>query len=606
MLITTIDAGLLKKCFIAGAKNLDANKDYINELNVFPVPDGDTGTNMTMTVMTAARALDELEDPDMKQLVKAMSSGSLRGARGNSGVIMSQLIRGFCKAVGDNEVINAELADAAFTRAVETAYKAVMKPKEGTILTVARGMSDKVTEIFTDSEDLSSLLHDTVDCGREVLDKTPELLPVLKEAGVVDSGGQGLIVFMEGALAVLEGREVDLSLDSDRASAASSGDDLEARAGAAAALGHISTDDIKFGYCTEFIVNLEQPLSDEEIDSFKAFLESIGDSIVCVADDEMVKVHVHTNHPGQAFEKGLEIGASLSRMKVDNMREEHNEKLIKNATRVAAMNKLNEASVLTSEELEKAEAAADRAGNADGGRNAEGKGLEEEPMPDANTPLKPVGFITVCSGKGLKRIFEDLGADYVIQGGQTMNPSTEDMLKAVERAHAEHVFILPNNKNIILAAEQAAHINEDVHIHVVPTKTIPQGITALINYREDLSPEDNLQVMSESLSTVRSGEVTYAVRNTQVDGREIHEGDIMGIGDRGILAVGEVLNTTTLDMLEEMVDDYTSIVTVYAGEGIDDEAAGMLCDRIRERYPDVDVEMERGDQPVYYYIVSAE
>jgi DAK2 domain fusion protein YloV len=606
LLITTIDAGLLKKCFIAGAKNLDANKDYINELNVFPVPDGDTGTNMTMTVMTAARALDELEDPDMKQLVKAMSSGSLRGARGNSGVIMSQLIRGFCKAVGDNEVINAELADAAFTRAVETAYKAVMKPKEGTILTVARGMSDKVTEIFTDSEDLSSLLHDTVDCGREVLDKTPELLPVLKEAGVVDSGGQGLIVFMEGALAVLEGREVDLSLDSDRASAASSGDDLEARAGAAAALGHISTDDIKFGYCTEFIVNLEQPLSDEEIDSFKAFLESIGDSIVCVADDEMVKVHVHTNHPGQAFEKGLEIGASLSRMKVDNMREEHNEKLIKNATRVAAMNKLNEASVLTSEELEKAEAAADRAGNADGGRNAEGKGLEEEPMPDANTPLKPVGFITVCSGKGLKRIFEDLGADYVIQGGQTMNPSTEDMLKAVERAHAEHVFILPNNKNIILAAEQAAHINEDVHIHVVPTKTIPQGITALINYREDLSPEDNLQVMSESLSTVRSGEVTYAVRNTQVDGREIHEGDIMGIGDRGILAVGEVLNTTTLDMLEEMVDDYTSIVTVYAGEGIDDEAAGMLCDRIRERYPDVDVEMERGDQPVYYYIVSAE
>ena len=603
MVIRTMDASLLKKCFIAGANNLDANKEYINELNVFPVPDGDTGTNMSMTIMTAARAIEELEDPSMKDLVKAMSSGSLRGARGNSGVIMSQLIRGFCKAVGEEEVLDTALTAAAFKRAVETAYKAVMKPKEGTILTVARGISDKTQEVAENAEDMTALMSEVLAHGKEVLAYTPELLPVLKEAGVVDSGGQGLVVFLEGVLAVLEGREIATSLAGGGAQPAA---EHHASVNEAAILGQLSTDDIKFGYCTEFIVNLEQPLSDEEIDSFKAFLESIGDSIVCVADDEMVKVHVHTNHPGQAFEKGLEIGASLSRMKVDNMREEHNEKLIKNATRVAAMNKLNEASVLTSEELEKAEAAADRAGNADGGRNAEGNGLEEEPMPDANTPLKPVGFITVCSGKGLKRIFEDLGADYVIQGGQTMNPSTEDMLKAVERAHAEHVFILPNNKNIILAAEQAAHINEDVHIHVVPTKTIPQGITALINYREDLSPEDNLQVMSESLSTVRSGEVTYAVRNTQVDGREIHEGDIMGIGDRGILAVGEVLNTTTLDMLEEMVDDYTSIVTVYAGEGIDDEAAGMLCDRIREKYPDVDVEMERGDQPVYYYIVSAE
>ncbi|MBQ9420356.1 MAG: DAK2 domain-containing protein [Lachnospiraceae bacterium] len=570
MLITTIDAGLLKKCFIAGTKNLDANKDYINELNVFPVPDGDTGTNMTMTVMTAARALDELEDPDMQQLVKAMSSGSLRGARGNSGVIMSQLIRGFCKAVGDNEVIDAALADAAFTRAVETAYKAVMKPKEGTILTVARGMSDKVTEIFSDAEDLSSLLHDTVQYGKEVLDRTPEMLPVLKEAGVVDSGGQGLICFMEGALAVLEGKEVDLSLDSGSSSSASVGD-LEERAGAAAARGHISTDDIKFGYCTEFIVNLASPLSDDQLHAFKGFLESIGDSIVCVADDEMVKVHVHTNHPGQAFEKGLEMG-SLSRMKVDNMREEHEEKLIKNASKIAAMNKLKEAA----EEAKK------------------------------NEPKKPVGFVTVASGSGLAHIFEELGAGYVIRGGQTMNPSTDDMLKAIEAVNAEEVFILPNNKNIILAAEQAAKIVEDVHVYVVPTKTIPQGITALINYREGASAEENMQAMTESLASVKSGEVTYAVRNTQVDGREIREGDIMGIGDRGILAVGEVLNDTTMNMLAEMTDEDTSIITVYAGEGIDDEAAGMLCDRIRETYPDVDVEYERGEQPVYYYIISAE
>ena len=566
---TSIDAGLLKKCFIAGAKNLDANKDYINELNVFPVPDGDTGTNMSMTIMSAARAIDELDEPDMRSLVKAMSSGSLRGARGNSGVIMSQLIRGFCKAVDDSEVIDAELAKAAFNRAVETAYKAVMKPKEGTILTVARGMSEKAEELAGTAEDLTALMDDIVTYGREVLAKTPELLPVLKEAGVVDSGGQGLIAFMEGALSVLEGREVDLTLGEGRP--VSSSGELAAAAEAAGARGHISTDDIKFGYCTEFIVNLPAPLTDEQILEFKGFLESIGDSIVCVADDEMVKVHVHTNHPGQAFEKGLEMG-SLSRMKVDNMREEHEEKLIKNASRIAAMEKLKKA--------------------------------EEEAKKDE--PLKPVGFVTVCSGSGLKKIFEELGAGYVIQGGQTMNPSTDDMLKAIEAVHAEEVFILPNNKNIILAAEQAAKICTDAKIHVIPTKTIPQGITALINYREGASSEENVQAMSESLSTVRSGEVTYAVRNTQVDGREIREGDIMGIGDRGILAVGEVLNDTTMDMLKEMVDEFTSIITVYSGEGIDDEAAGMLCDRIRETYPDVDVEYERGEQPVYYYIISAE
>ena len=573
MHITLIDAGLLKKCFIAGAKNLDANKEYINELNVFPVPDGDTGTNMSMTIMSAARAIDELEDPDMRSLVKAMSSGSLRGARGNSGVIMSQLIRGFCKAVDDNETIDAALAQAAFTRAVETAYKAVMKPKEGTILTVARGMSEKVNELAPEAEDLTALLGDTVSCGREVLAYTPELLPVLKEAGVVDSGGQGLIVFMEGVLAVLEGREVDLSLSSPAYAhpGAADLDSLAARADAAMGRGKISTDDIKFGYCTEFIVNLPEPLPDEKVLQFKAYLESIGDSIVCVADDEMIKIHVHTNHPGQAFEKGLELG-SLSRMKVDNMREEHEEKLIRNASKIAAMEKLK-----TSEEEAKKKA-----------------------------PKKPVGFVTVCSGSGLKKIFEELGADYVIQGGQTMNPSTDDMLNAIEAVHAEDVFILPNNKNIILAAEQAAKICTDCRIHVIPTKTIPQGITALINYRDGAPAEENVQAMSESLSTVRSGEVTYAVRNTQVDGREIREGDIMGIGDRGILAVGEVLNDTTMEMLKEMVDEYTSIITVYSGEGIDDEAAGMLCDRIREAWPDTDVEYERGEQPVYYYIISAE
>ncbi len=565
----SIDAGMLKKCFIAGANQLESNKEYINELNVFPVPDGDTGTNMSMTIMTAAKAVSEAPDGDMKALAKAMSSGSLRGARGNSGVIISQLIRGFCKTIEDHDTIDAALGAAAFRRGAETAYKAVMKPKEGTILTVAKGMADKISELAEEDGDgdLCELFRNVVAYGDEVLQKTPEMLPVLKEAGVVDSGGQGLVVFLRGALAVLEGKEVSTVLEGAKpAPAAGSG---------AGPRGPISTDDIKFGYCTEFIVNLKEPLAPEKINEFKAFLESIGDSIVCVADDEMVKVHVHTNHPGTAFEKGLEIGASLSRMKVDNMREEHEERLIENASRIAAMEKLKE----QDEEAGKAE--------------------EEKPR-------KPVAFISVCSGEGLKNIFEGLGADYVIGGGQTMNPSTDDILQAVDAVHADTVFVLPNNKNIILAAEQAAKINQDVRILVVPTKTIPQGVTALINYTEGLSSEENLQAMSESLSEVKSGELTYAVRNTMIDGTEIKEGNIMGIGDRGILAVGEVLNDTALEMVDKMVDEYTSIVTVYAGDGIDNDAAEMLCSKIREKYPDVDVDCERGDQPVYYYIISVD
>ena len=567
---TSIDAGVLKKCFIAGANQLESNKEYINELNVFPVPDGDTGTNMSMTIMTAAKAVSEAPEGDMKALAKAMSSGSLRGARGNSGVIISQLIRGFCKTIEEHDSIDAQLAAAAFRRGAETAYKAVMKPKEGTILTVAKGMADKITEVAEEGGDLAEIFRTVVAYGDEVLQKTPEMLPVLKEAGVVDSGGQGLIVFLKGALAVLEGKEVSTELAGAKPAGAG------ASAGAAGSRGHISTDDIKFGYCTEFIVNLNEPLPQEKLNEFKAFLESIGDSIVCVADDDMVKVHVHTNHPGTAFEKGLEIGASLSRMKVDNMREEHEERLIENASKIAAMEKLKEQD----------------------GAGEEAKAEEQ--------PRKPVAFISVCSGAGLNEIFKGLGADYIIGGGQTMNPSTDDILQAVDAVHADTVFVLPNNKNIILAAEQAAKINRDVEILVVPTKTIPQGVTALINYTEGLSNEENLQAMSESLSEVKSGELTYAVRNTMIDGTEIKEGNIMGIGDRGILAVGEVLNDTALEMVDKMVDEYTSIVTVYAGEGIDDPSAEMLCDSIREKYPDIDVDCERGDQPVYYYIISVD
>lgn len=566
-----MDAGLLKKCFIAGAKNLEANKEYINELNVFPVPDGDTGTNMTMTIMSAAKAVSELAEPDMESVCKAISSGSLRGARGNSGVILSQLLRGFCKVMKEHEQADAAVLCEAFGRASETAYKAVMKPKEGTILTVAKGMSDKMAELLPEAGDLTELLRAVIAYGDEVLAKTPEMLPVLKEAGVVDSGGQGLMTAMKGALSVLLGTATDFELSGTSAPAASPAEASSVPSGK-----KLSTDDIRFGYCTEFIVNLEHPLPEEELTAFKAFLESIGDSIVCVSDDEMIKVHVHTNHPGQAFEKGLTYG-SLSRMKVDNMREEHEEKLIRDASKIAAMEKLRQ-----NEEALSGTAPAEK------------------------KPRRAHGFIAVCAGAGLAEIFRGLGADEVIEGGQTMNPSTEDMLNAIEAVNAEHVYILPNNKNIILAAEQAAQIAENVSIHVIPTRTIPQGISALLSFSEEADAEANTAAMTEAISAVRSGQVTYAVRNTSVDGKEIREGDIMGIGDTGILAVGQILNQTTLEMLRSMADADSELITVYFGEDVREEDAEILCGDIRKAFPQCEVELQNGGQPVYYYILSVE
>ena len=567
--MNTIDAGLLRKCFIAGAKNLEANKDYINELNVFPVPDGDTGTNMTMTIMSAARAVADIEEINMPDLCKAISSGSLRGARGNSGVILSQLLRGFCKVIKEADEVDSLILAQAFGRATETAYRAVMKPKEGTILTVAKGMADRIAELAPQTDDILDLMEQTVAYGDEVLARTPELLPVLKEAGVVDSGGQGLMTALKGALYVLEGKDVDTALLADSTAAAP-----QTEAGGTAERRPISTDDIKFGYCTEFIVNLEKPLSREQLSGFKAFLESIGDSIVCVADDDMVKIHVHTNHPGLAFEEGLKFG-SLSRMKVDNMREEHEEKLIKDASKIAAMEKLKSAD-------ERLSARPDR---------------QEH---------KANGFVAVCAGKGLAEIFRGLGANEVIEGGQTMNPSTEDILNAVDTVNADDVFILPNNKNIILAAEQAAKLRKDVRIHVIPSKTVPQGITALISYCDGLSAMENEKAMTESLDSVKTGQVTYAVRNTSVDGKEIKEGDIMGIGDHGILAVGQAINETAIKMLRAMVDADSELITVYSGEGVKDEDANVLKEQISAAFPGLEVELQRGGQPVYYYIMSVE
>lgn len=567
MTTTSIDAGMVKEIFLAGAANLEAKKEWINDLNVFPVPDGDTGTNMTLTIMSASKEVSNIETPDMESLAKAISSGSLRGARGNSGVILSQLLRGFTKVIREYDAIDSRVLSLAFEKAVETAYKAVMKPKEGTILTVARGMSEKMTELAPKISDIKKLLGLVIEYGDEVLNYTPELLPVLKQAGVVDSGGQGLMQLMKGAYDALMGKKVDYSnvISESRPAA---GKETTAAKG-------IEDVNIEFGYCTEFIVNIEKKYGEKEEAAFKAFLESIGNSIVIVSDDEMVKVHVHTNHPGLAFEEGLKYG-SLSRMKVDNMREEHEERLIANASKVAGDNK-------ETEHKEEAE--------------------EEEEEEIVN---EKYGFISVSAGDGLTEIFKCLGVNYVIEGGQTMNPSTEDMLNAIENVHADNIFILPNNSNIILAANQAQSIVEDKNVIVVPTKTVPQGISALLAYSEEAAPEDNFNAMSEEIARVKSGSVTYAVRDTEVDDKVIRQGDIMGIGDKTILSVGQNISEVTKDLIDNLMDDDSELISIYYGNDIEEASAEELAKQIEEAYPDADVELNYGGQPIYYYVVSVE
>lgn len=550
---TTIDAKILSRMFLAGAKNLEAKKEWINELNVFPVPDGDTGTNMTLTIMSAASEVRALTNPDMEMLAKAISSGSLRGARGNSGVILSQLLRGFTRGVRKLEVLDAPAIAAAMEKGVETAYKAVMKPKEGTILTVAREAAEKAVEIAEEAEDLESFFAEIFAHAEAALARTPELLPVLKEAGVVDSGGQGLLEVYRGAIDGFLGKEIDYS---------------SFEAGTGSSLTKISPQaeaDIKFGYCTEFIILLDKEMSDEEEHSFKKFLTSIGDSIVLVADDEIVKVHVHTNHPGEAIERALTYGA-LSRMKIDNMREEHQEKLIKDAERLA----------------------------------------KEQEEQEEELPEKEIGFISVSVGNGLTEIFKELGVDYIIEGGQTMNPSTEDMLNAIDKVNAHTIFIFPNNKNIVLAANQARDLTEDKEIIVVPTKTIPQGISAMISYVPEKSAKENEEAMAEAVSKVKTGQITYAVRDTRIDEKEIHEGDIMGIGDKGILAVGQDRAVVAKDTVAEMMDEDAEIISIYYGADISEEEAQKLTDALSEEYPDCEVELNMGGQPIYYYVISVE
>ena len=556
MAVNTIDNSMLCKMFLAGAKSLEANKEYINELNVFPVPDGDTGTNMTMTIMSAANEVASLgETSDMKVIAKAISSGSLRGARGNSGVILSQLCRGFCKVIGDVEEIDKETMARACEKAVESAYKAVMKPKEGTILTVAKGACEKAVDLAEDPDiDMDTMIDEVIKYAKEVLDKTPDMLPVLKQAGVVDSGGQGLVEFLVGAQKAFRGEELDFTINPASATPGA------VRVDSLAA----DTSDIKFGYCTEFIILLEKTFNVKHEMDFKDFLESIGDSIVVVADDDIVKVHVHTNDPGLAIQRALKYGA-LSNMKIDNMRLEHQEKLFKEEQSKAA-----------------AEAVAPK-------------------------EHKPVGFVSVSIGDGLNAIFRDLGVDEIIEGGQTMNPSTDDIISAIDKVNADAVFVFPNNKNIIMAANQAKALVEDKEVIVIPTKNIPQGITAIISYVPELSVADNEATMTEEIGNVSTGQVTYAVRDTEIDNKVIHENDIMGIGDKGMLAVGTDIADTTLEMIDEMLKDTDAeLISIYYGADVTEEDANALCDKVSAAHSDCDVELQFGGQPVYYYVVSAE
>lgn len=562
--INCIDAASLQRAFLAAARELEARKEWINELNVFPVPDGDTGTNMSLTILAAAKEVAALENPNMKDLARAISSGSLRGARGNSGVILSQLFRGFTKEIKNVDAIDTTTLANAMVRGTETAYKAVMKPKEGTILTVAKGMADKAMELAAQTDDILEMVEEVIRHGDYVLSQTPEMLPVLKQAGVVDSGGQGLMQVVKGGFEGLTGKVSDFKIPGETV-------DLGPSRTEAVKRSEIDTADIRFGYCTEFIINLEKEFGDEDEQVFKSYLESIGDSLVVVSDDEIVKVHVHTNHPGLAFEKALTFG-SLSRMKVDNMREEHEERLIKDAEKLAREQK------------------------------AQAKAVEPEPTAER----KKYGFIAVSCGEGLSEIFKGIGADYLIEGGQTMNPSTEDMLNAIDKVSADNIFILPNNKNIILAAQQASSLVEDKNIIVIPSKTVPQGITALVNFMPDLSVTENVDNMEREMGSVKTAQITYAVRTTNIDGMDIEQGDIMGLGDHGMLAVGKSVEGTAMAALKAMIDENSELVTIYYGSDIGEEDAERMADQARAEFPDAEIELQCGGQPIYYYLISVE
>ncbi|MCR5789233.1 MAG: DAK2 domain-containing protein [Lachnospiraceae bacterium] len=564
MEIQTIDAGTLSRMFLAGAKALEAQKAIINELNVFPVPDGDTGTNMTLTIMSAAKEVAALEDLRMDTLAKAMSSGSLRGARGNSGVILSQLIRGFTKVVKNVETLDKAVISNAMQKATESAYKAVMKPKEGTILTVAKGAAEKAAELSQTDLDLVSFMDEIISHAEYVLSQTPELLPVLKQAGVVDSGGQGLVELFKGARDALTGKEMDLTLGGENAPEETRED-----------------EPVRYTYAVSFTDVITEVFNAKNEEDFKTYLNSLGDSLQYTVDGNLVKVSLQTNDPGLALQKGLKYG-QLTDITITN------QKPLKEAQ--------------TSETEKEAEPEKEPAPE----ESKPEVTIREEIKETFTEPPKDMGFIAVSAGDGLEAIFKGLGVDYVISGGQTMNPSTEDMLYAIDRVNAKNIFILPNNKNIIMAANQASYMAEDKHIIVIPTKTVPQGITALINFSMEASVEDNEACMNAEIEHVKTGQVTYAVRDTIINDLEIKQGNIMGIGDHDILAVGAVVEDTALEMLDKMMDEDAELISIYYGNEVDEETADEFAKDIGEKYPDCDMELHSGGQPIYYYIISVE
>ena len=545
--------------FLAGAKNLERSRDWINELNVFPVPDGDTGTNMSMTIMAAADEVRALEDVTMAKLCKAMSSGSLRGARGNSGVILSQLLRGFCKAIRDEEELKTDILCLGFEKATETAYKAVMKPKEGTILTVARAFTEEARSLYEQDPEISmeNLLSGALSYAEEVLSQTPEMLPVLKEAGVVDSGGQGLIEILKGAYDVYLGKEELLS-DLEEPETKDTGKETA-----------------NVIYCLRMTMKMAEG-REEAFQSLKQFLNPENRSVIW-EQDGIIHVHSHLEHPGELIEKAIGLG-TVCEVTLEGVSGE----------------KCRFESDFTAHDAQEARCDEKTTSDKDGGE------------PQNEMPHKEVGFVAVAAGNGLCSIFRDLGADGMIEGGQTMNPSTEDVINAIRQVNADTVFVFPNNKNIILAASQAQTMIKDRKVIVIPTKTVPQGITALISYLPDLSPEENEKQMYEEIRKVKTCSLTYAVRDTHIGGKDIHEGDIMGVGDKGILAVGKDILETSVEAACEMTSEDSELITIYYGEDVTAEDAQIVADRVAEKCPDCEVELNRGDQPVYYYIISVE
>lgn len=547
-MIKSVNGATFRRMILSGSKTLSANKDYVDSLNVFPVPDGDTGTNMSMTIASAAREVSECSNNSMASLCAAFSKGALKGARGNSGVITSQIVKGITDVLSVKEEFTAKDFANALSKGTEVAYKAVTKPKEGTILSVVRAMSEAATSMNKRNVDFSNFLTKVIEAGEEMLKKTPEMLPVLKKAGVVDAGGRGLLILFQGFNAVFQGEE-DLTLTFDDTAAAP---ETDAKYSEEAHFDYNDLAEIQFAYCTEFfIVNLYKKTTEADIDRFREMLMQIGDCVLVIGDLSMVKVHVHSNQPGEVLTAALKLG-ELDSLKIENMLQQ-NRKLI-------------------------------------------GKKKVE---------LKPYGIVSVCAGEGISAIFKELMCDSVIEGGQTMNPSADDIAKACDKVNAKDIFVFPNNKNIILAAEQAKALSNR-KLHIIPSRSVPQGLAALLAFDPDGTVAANEKSMTEAMDTVKSGAVTYAVRSTEIDNLKLNEGDIIGMDAHTIVSKGDSVSEVAKQLVEKLVDEDSSCISLYFGNNVTEEEANAIAAELSEEYPDCDVDCHFGGQPLYYYLVSVE